>query len=135
MNAIPTEKFEQAAKVVAAMRDQIGRAFVGQTEVVEQVLAALLAAGHVLIEGVPGLGKTLLVLFVNGYGTVAVVDGDGLKIPVTPVLRGTEVGFGLMPVPAGEVPFGRGKGTLGVKDPVITDVPGVEVTPCEVGEQ
>jgi len=81
------------------------------------------------------VGKTLLVLFVNGYGTVAVVDGDGLKIPVTPVLRGTEVGFGLMPVPAGEVPFGRGKGTLGVKDPVITDVPGVEVTPCEVGEQ
>ena len=81
------------------------------------------------------VGKTLLVLFVTGYGTVAIVDGDGLKIPVTPVLKGTEVGFELMPVPVGEVPFGRGKGTLGVKDPETTGVPGVGVTACEVGEQ
>ena len=58
---IPSEKYEQAVKIAAAMREQIGRAFVGQTEVVDQVLAALFAAGHVLIEGVPGLGKTLLV--------------------------------------------------------------------------
>ena len=34
---------------------------VGQAAVVEQVLIALVASGHVLIEGVPGLGKTLLV--------------------------------------------------------------------------
>ena len=39
----------------------IGQAMVGQAEVVEQVLIALVASGHVLIEGVPGLGKTLLV--------------------------------------------------------------------------
>ncbi|MGE5794506.1 MAG: AAA family ATPase, partial [Bacteroidota bacterium] len=43
------------------MRAQIARAMVGQAEVVEQTIAALLAGGHVLIEGVPGLGKTLLV--------------------------------------------------------------------------
>src|SRR5262245_22727370 len=52
---------ERATKTVAAMRAEIARAFVGQTEVVDQVVAALLAAGHVLVEGVPGLGKTLLV--------------------------------------------------------------------------
>ncbi|WP_447736556.1 AAA family ATPase [Rhodanobacter soli] len=44
-----------------ALRTQVARAFIGQAEVFDQVLLALLAAGHVLIEGVPGLGKTLLV--------------------------------------------------------------------------
>ncbi len=54
----------QAAQVRGlfdTLREQIGRAFVGQTDVVDFVLYALLAGGHVLIEGVPGLGKTLLV--------------------------------------------------------------------------
>jgi len=86
MNAIPTEKFEQAAKVVAAMRDQIGRVFVGQTEVVEQVLAALLAAGHVLIEGVPGLGKTLLV-----RALTRTFDGRFSRIQFTPDLMPADV--------------------------------------------
>ena len=49
------------ADVMARMRAEIEKALVGQQVVVEQVLIALLAAGHVLIEGVPGLGKTLLV--------------------------------------------------------------------------
>ena len=48
---------ERAARV----RDEVARAFIGQHEVLDQVLVALLAGGHVLIEGVPGLGKTLLV--------------------------------------------------------------------------
>ncbi|WP_369978668.1 AAA family ATPase [Xanthomonas bundabergensis] len=46
---------------VEAIRDAVGQAFIGQPEVLEQILIALLAGGHVLIEGVPGLGKTLLV--------------------------------------------------------------------------
>ena len=43
------------------LRAAIGQAMVGQAAVIEQVLIALVASGHVLIEGVPGLGKTLLV--------------------------------------------------------------------------
>jgi MoxR-like ATPase len=43
------------------LRQAIGEAVVGQGEVVEQLLISLLAGGHCLIEGVPGLGKTLLV--------------------------------------------------------------------------
>ena len=43
------------------IREQVGRVMVGQGEVVDGVLTALLAGGHVLLEGVPGLGKTLLV--------------------------------------------------------------------------
>ena len=43
------------------LRQAIGQAIVGQEDVVEQLLVGLLAGGHCLIEGVPGLGKTLLV--------------------------------------------------------------------------
>ncbi|HJU84677.1 MAG TPA: MoxR family ATPase [Holophagaceae bacterium] len=50
-----------AAEQAEALRTEIHRALVGQEAVVNQVLAAFLAGGHVLLEGVPGLGKTLLV--------------------------------------------------------------------------
>jgi MoxR-like ATPase len=43
------------------VESQIGRVIVGQQGVIEQALCALLADGHILIEGVPGLAKTLLV--------------------------------------------------------------------------
>jgi MoxR-like ATPase len=51
----------QAAERLGTLRTAIGQAMVGQSAVVDQVLIALVASGHVLIEGVPGLGKTLLV--------------------------------------------------------------------------
>src|SRR5215208_3014190 len=44
-----------------ALRAEVARVIVGQKEVVESTLLALMAGGHVLLEGVPGLGKTLLV--------------------------------------------------------------------------
>ncbi|GAB6195439.1 AAA family ATPase [Lysobacter xanthus] len=49
------------AHAAARLREAVSGAFVGQPDVLEQILLALLAGGHVLIEGVPGLGKTLLV--------------------------------------------------------------------------
>jgi MoxR-like ATPase len=51
----------QAAEKLDLLRTTIQRAVVGQSAVIDQVLLALVASGHVLIEGVPGLGKTLLV--------------------------------------------------------------------------
>ncbi len=53
-----------AQRVVEGVREleaQVARALVGQQEVVRQTIIALVAGGHVLLEGVPGLGKTLLV--------------------------------------------------------------------------
>ena len=44
-----------------AIRDEVAKAFIGQEAVLDQIMVALLAGGHVLLEGVPGLGKTLLV--------------------------------------------------------------------------
>ncbi|MCQ4345980.1 MoxR family ATPase [Pseudomonas stutzeri] len=52
---------QRAVQLIQAVRDELGRALIGQRTVIDEVLCALLAGGHVLIEGVPGLGKTLLV--------------------------------------------------------------------------
>ncbi len=51
----------QLVKKVETVRQEIARVIVGQQEVIDLCLAAMLAGGHVLLEGVPGLGKTLLV--------------------------------------------------------------------------
>ena len=61
MENVETDTLSECAAQIRALRNAISQAMVGQSEVVEQVLVALLASGHVLIEGVPGLGKTLLV--------------------------------------------------------------------------
>lgn len=44
-----------------ALRNEIGKVIIGQTEIIEQLLVALLAKGHCLLVGVPGLAKTLLI--------------------------------------------------------------------------
>lgn len=56
-----TNTLARATELLGRLREAIGQALVGQTAAVEQVVVALAASGHVLIEGVPGLGKTLLV--------------------------------------------------------------------------
>ena len=56
-----TNTITRAAELLGQLRQEIGRAVVGQEAVVDQVIVTLVASGHVLIEGVPGLGKTLLV--------------------------------------------------------------------------
>ena len=55
------EQAEQFKKAYAAVRQQITKVIVGQDDVVDGVLTCLFAGGHALLEGVPGLGKTLLV--------------------------------------------------------------------------
>ncbi len=52
---------EGAATALGRVRAEVAKAIVGQERVVHRVLTALLAGGHVLLEGVPGTGKTLLV--------------------------------------------------------------------------
>ncbi len=70
----------------AAIRAQIARAFVGQDEVLDQLLIALLAAGHVLLEGVPGLGKTLLVRSLAGA-----LQSSFARVQFTPDLMPSDV--------------------------------------------
>jgi len=54
-------QLKQASQAVGVLRQAIGKVVVGQGAVVDQVMWGLVAAGHVLLEGAPGLGKTLLV--------------------------------------------------------------------------
>jgi MoxR-like ATPase len=61
MEHVETDTLAGAADLVGRLRAAIQQAMVGQPEVIDQVLIALAASGHVLVEGVPGLGKTLLV--------------------------------------------------------------------------
>ncbi len=56
-----SEQFvQEVTQQIQGIRDEIGKVIVGHDDVVEGVLIALIAGGHVLLEGVPGLGKTTL---------------------------------------------------------------------------
>src|ERR1700722_20073074 len=68
------------------LRDEIGKAVIGQEATVERLLAALLANGHVLLEGMPGLAKTLLV---KSLGTALGVQCE--RIQFTPDLLPSDV--------------------------------------------
>src|SRR5256885_5432796 len=68
------------------LRDEIGKAVIGQDAVVERMLVALLANGHVLLEGMPGLAKTLLI---KSLGTALGVQFE--RIQFTPDLLPSDV--------------------------------------------
>ncbi|MBR5225897.1 MAG: AAA family ATPase, partial [Clostridia bacterium] len=53
-------KYEQIASLAGALTENIGKVMVGKEREIEHMLAALLAGGHVLLEDVPGTGKTTL---------------------------------------------------------------------------
>ncbi|HET8631730.1 MAG TPA: MoxR family ATPase [Thermomicrobiales bacterium] len=55
---MPVEEFR---RIAARVEEEVGRVIVGQTDIMREVLIALIAGGHALLEGVPGLGKTMLV--------------------------------------------------------------------------
>ena len=56
-----TRDVAEFRRVFSTIRDELGRVIVGHAELLDLVVIALVADGHVLLEGVPGLGKTLLV--------------------------------------------------------------------------
>lgn len=57
----PDQRVTEFRQVFARALNEVGRVIVGHKEVVQKVMTALFCGGHVLIEGVPGLGKTLMV--------------------------------------------------------------------------
>ena len=69
-----------------AARGAVASAVVGNTEIVEQVLVAIFAGGHVLLEGVPGIGKTLMVRTIS-----AALDLPFSRIQFTPDLMPADV--------------------------------------------
>ena len=80
------EQLQQAHKLATRLHAEISKVVIGQKAVIDQVLIGLFAAGHVLIEGVPGLGKTLLV-----RALARCFDGHFGRIQFTPDLMPTDV--------------------------------------------
>jgi len=80
------ERVVEAAERLEVARATIRTAVVGQDALVDEVLIGFLAGGHVLIEGVPGLGKTLLVLALS-----RAVGGTFARIQFTPDLMPSDV--------------------------------------------
>ncbi|WP_017940009.1 AAA family ATPase [Zestomonas thermotolerans] len=82
----PATQRQRASQLAQALRSELQKALIGQTAVIDDVLTALLANGHVLIEGVPGLGKTLLV-----RALARCFGGEFARIQFTPDLMPSDV--------------------------------------------
>jgi MoxR-like ATPase len=82
----PPGSVQSFAQAFGAIRSEVSRVLLGQDEVVGQVLLAIFARGHVLIEGVPGLGKTLLVRTLG-----RVLGSEFKRIQFTPDLMPSDV--------------------------------------------
>jgi MoxR-like ATPase len=103
------EQIAAFRQTYAALRSEISKAIVGHDAIVDGTLIALLAGGHVLLEGVPGLGKTLLVRTLS-----EVLDLSFNRIQFTPDLMpadilGTNI---VMEVPGGRREFQFQKGPI-----------------------
>src|SRR5437660_6335628 len=71
---------------VLALRDEVGKVVVGQEGTLSGLVAALLVRGHVLLEGVPGVAKTLVVKAV-----AAALDLEFRRVQFTPDLMPSDV--------------------------------------------
>ena len=75
-----------AAQALEKVKQEIAKVFVGQSDLVEHALITLLAGGHLLVEGVPGLGKTLLV-----RALAKAIGGDSKRVQFTPDLMPSDI--------------------------------------------
>jgi MoxR-like ATPase len=83
---VPAEAPEKAAGLINAVAAEVRKVVVGQDDVIAQALAGLVSGGHVLVEGVPGLGKTLLV-----KALAKTLRGQFARIQFTPDLMPSDV--------------------------------------------
>src|SRR3989338_4272413 len=96
-------------KRIDTARDEIGKTVIGQRETVDSVLRAIIAGGHVLLEGVPGLAKTLLV------NTMSVITGSMFsRIQFTPDLLPSDI--------VGLTSYQREVGFYTIKGPVFANL-------------
>jgi MoxR-like ATPase len=70
---------QQASSWIPPLREQLGRVIIGQEKLVDRLLASMLVNGHILLEGVPGLAKTLAL-----KSLASLIDGSFKRIQFTP---------------------------------------------------
>lgn len=107
---ITMEQAAAAKEQLEKVQNEIRKTIIGQSVVVEQLIVALLANGHVLIEGVPGLAKTLMARCM-----AKTVSGDFSRIQFTPDLMPSDI--------TGHVMYDMDRKTFQVrKGPVFTNI-------------
>lgn len=110
MESVNLTELENCRKLVERCKEEAKKRLIGQEYLIDGILTAFVAGGHVLLEGVPGLAKTLAVK------TFAEISGlDFKRIQFTPDLLPADV--------SGTLIYEQGKGTFSVrKGPVFTNV-------------
>ena len=86
MSTLNEEQTQKANALLQAIRDELAKVVIGQPAVLDEVLIGLLAGAHILLEGVPGLGKTLLV-----KALAKTFSGEFSRISFTPDLMPSDV--------------------------------------------
>lgn len=98
------------AERIAQLKTEIGNIIVGQNQAVDLLLTAILSNGHVLIEGVPGVAKTLMAKLIS-----RLIDAKFTRVQFTPDLMPSDVlGTTVFNMQSGEFSFHKG--------PVFTDI-------------
>jgi MoxR-like ATPase len=111
LNAETAElRCRSAAERLNLVKSEIAKAFIGQRQLVEHALITLIAGGHLLVEGVPGLGKTLLV-----RSLAKTIGGDSKRVQFTPDLMPSDITGNIM------LDVGSGK-FVTRKGPVFTNL-------------
>jgi MoxR-like ATPase len=85
-HSISPIELDAAASALASIAAEVRKVIVGQSEIIDDALTGLACGGHVLVEGVPGLGKTLLVKAIAKS-----IGGSFARIQFTPDLMPTDV--------------------------------------------
>ncbi len=97
-------ELEQLRESVAGIKKEIAKVIVGQDKMIELLLVAILADGHVLLEGVPGVAKTLTAKLV-----AKIIDVDFSRIQFTPDLMPSDIlGTSILNLKTSEFEFKRG---------------------------
>jgi len=109
-HAAPSPHLLEESRAIAEVMQEIGRVIVGQRTMLERLLIGLLADGHVLLEGVPGLAKTLAVRTL-----AATISGGFHRIQFTPDLLPSDL--------IGTMIYNQRSGDFGVqKGPIFTNI-------------
>ncbi len=92
----------------AEMREEINKVVVGQEHIINGMIESMLCNGHILVEGVPGIGKTLLVRTM-----ATITGGDFSRIQFTPDLLPTDI--------VGITTYEEGRGFYTIKGPIFSN--------------